>query len=184
VRYRPRRKHGQGLVIAQPAHALLDGAQVDLGGNIAIKRIHKDQGIVQIGNGLEQKVGHQLHVRPQGAQQGAQHDALDAAEGMIGHHHQAALARDAGQVGLGHQGLDVHDLEHPLHEVLARIGFRGGIVNLVDAVDGQHLLHRAAHDGKHALLQRILDKGPQIHHGFALRAKGSGHSTPTGFQPE
>jgi hypothetical protein len=166
VRHLARREDAQHAAALQPAQALLQRLHVQLGRDVAREGIHEDHGVVQVGHRLQDEVGHQFHVRPDGSQQRPQDDAFDAAERMVGHHDQAAVTRDAGQVLLPDRQLDVHHVQHLVQEVPVVRAARRLVVDLVDGVDRQHLLHRAPHDGEHLLAQRVLEEGAQVDQGL------------------
>jgi hypothetical protein len=144
MRHLAGRKDDEHAAVLEMAQRLAHRADVGGRGDVALERIDEDEQLAQLGDAVEQEVGHDLHVRPDRRQKRREHHALDPAERMIRHHDDRPGARDLGQIRLRDAIANLQILQAAVSEFFGRFGAGGGAVDVVDAVEPEDALQRRA----------------------------------------
>lgn len=164
-----RREHGQDVAVLEPAEGLLEPGQAAALGPGRAEGVHGDELLADLGHHAEQEIGHDLHVRPHRAQQLQQGQALDHAEGVVGHHHERALSGDAPTVRRVHGPDHAQGVQGPAHELRALLGRAGRVhghgVEAVQGLEAQHAGHGVADQGEQGPPQGVMKQAGQFKDG-------------------
>jgi len=134
-------EHGEEAAIGEMTEALADGGEVMFRGIRAAERIDEVEEIAELGDATEHVVAHDFYIRAGAGEHVGQHDAIDAAKGMIGDDDDGAFLGDAGEFGFT---VVVGDAE--VFEDIGDEGMRGGRfgggefdarVDIIQAVEGE-----------------------------------------------
>ena len=138
-----------------PAYCLAQRADVFPGGLLGAEGIDQQENVMHFRNAAQQVVGHHFHIGTDAPQQGRQDQAVEGAEGMIGHHDDWPGARNALEIFRPELAGNAELIQHPFHERLGIVAKAASSIQIVERIEPEKALHRRGHMRQKPLAQRI-----------------------------